>query len=165
MKHLALVLVLALLAVGALAATSWNSAARAVLATIRVDKVVVLQAYTSDDGHPDADQVWGYLERLEFAPTPEFAEFQRSADLDTLELHGAESNEFGPDGTSRTVRERTVELRIAYGGTGLARQLVFTRVAGADRWRLDPAEVARHFDERWITRREARLLGDHKRDR
>lgn len=165
MKHLTLLLGLVLLAVGARAATTWNSAARAVLATIRVDDVVVLQASTSDDGHPDADRVWGYLERLEFAPTPEFAALQPPADLDTLELHGAESNEVGPGGTSRTVRERTVELRIAYGGTALVRQLAFTRAPGSDRWRLDPAEVTRHFDGRRITRREARLLDDHKRER
>ncbi|MBI1382514.1 MAG: hypothetical protein GC161_15660 [Planctomycetaceae bacterium] len=165
MKHAALLLGLVLLAVGARAATVGKTAARAVLATVRVDNVVVLRASTSDDGHSDADEVWGYLERLEFAQAPEFATLQRLADLDTLELHGAESNEVGPDGTNRTVRERTVELRIAYGGTALTRQLAFTRPPGSDRWRLDPAEVKRHFDGRWITRREARLLDDPQRER
>ena len=48
-------------------------AARLVRASIAVDGQVVLLASTSDDGHPDADQVWSYLlERLEFQPTDAF---------------------------------------------------------------------------------------------
>lgn len=156
------------LATSALFAARSGPATRLVLAEVSVGGEVVLRGSTSDDGEPDADEVWGYLKHLRFAPTDAFAGLGVAADAEALELLG----EVRPSTATseRPIHEPTITLDVHYGGVAALRRLSLVRApseaGGGQRgaeWRVAPDERERYFDLRRITRREARLLDDPRR--
>jgi hypothetical protein len=122
-------------------------AARLVKMEIRVNGKVVLETSTGDNGHPDADEVWGYLNQTAFAPTEDFPANPAGKDANELVLQG------DPE-------QGNVELRVRYGGTATTRRLKLIRVPAENGriWKVAPEEIERLFDERTITRREAAQL-------
>ena len=133
---------------------------RLVQATVSVDGKVVLRASTSDDGHPDADAVWGYLHRLEFRPTEAFAELGIDPDAGSATLGWLRSRENAHLGDPPDL-----ELDVSYGG--LDRPFRLTLVPGTDgeTWRVDPATIEGRFPYRRITRAQAAQLDDPERTR
>jgi len=143
-----------------LAATLWptvepragevRTPARLVRVEVRFEGRPILKGSTSDDGHPDADRVWTYLERVPLEPTEAFAPLLAASDAeDRVELRGADKAE-------------SIEVRIAYGGRTDTRRLTVTRIPGDEygRWRISAEDVEREADHRWITRRQAAGLRD-----
>jgi hypothetical protein len=128
-------------------ATTEAHAARFVKMEIRVNGKLVLESSTGDDGHPDADEVWSYLNQRAFAPTKDFPADPAGKDANELVLEG------DPE-------QGNVELRVRYGGTANTRRLKLIRISAEDgrNWKVAPEEVARLFDERTITRRQAAQL-------
>ena len=141
----------------AVAAAHDDTAARLVAAEVRLGDVVLLRGSTSDDGKPDVDQVWDYLRELRLQPTAAFDELRagRAAEAEA----GAEPVAEGSWKLRRRDEDPWIHLRIAYGGRAEVFVLTLLRDEGG-RWRVDPADVARYADMRWIRRSEAaRLYG------
>lgn len=175
-----LAILLPLLGVARLAAPFIATTAtfvRLVPATISVDGVVVLRASTSDDDHPDVDEVWAYLRELRFDTTDEFAEFAAMAKDGALTLVGEVTPQAVRDGepvevasntTSSRPLPRSVVLDVGYGGTVHLRELALV-VDTPDRqgrtWQVAPSEIVRWFLRREITREEASRLKAPKRSR
>ena len=156
-------LILTLLGLGAGTAahvTRGPVPARLVTASVTIDGALVLQGSTSDDGHPDADAVWGYLVGLELEPREGFAALGLADDATEATfgwLRGVKTEHLGDP--------PSIELAIAYGGTSTPVILKLVRTAGADTWRVAPETVERQFPYRLISRRQAAELEDPKRKR
>lgn len=161
-RILLLLSVAALTGLGLLHASRPAPAARMVLAEISLNGEVILRGSTSDDGHPDADEVWGYLKGEFFLhPTENLSIAGEDRERGRLELHGAPT---GLEAGSHGPRYHpTLGLEIAYGGQCELRELSLIRVRTDDdteAWKVDPETVDRWFAHRRITRREASLLED-----
>lgn len=160
MKHALLLPCLLLGALGVHAAVGASSAARLVPAQIEVNGEVVLRASTSDDGHPDADAVWDYLNsELFFEPTEAFealgiAEDARSHTLGFLKSKDNETLGEPP----------TLALDVSYGGRAEPRILELVRT-DSGKWKVHPETVERQFNYRWIRRWDAARLKRPKRDK
>ena len=169
MKHLALILLAVSLvtSLGLLASAKSPAAARLVRASVVVDGEVVLRTSTSDDGSPDADEVWGYLRGLEFEATPEFASLAaaRKAEGDdgSFELLGTAVPERGKSADGGPYRRPEIGLSISYGGEVELRKVRFVPAATAGKWRLDKGVVERWFGLRMIAREWAVHLDKPRR--
>lgn len=149
--------------------SAWGIAAHAprtrmVMAEVSQGERVVLRASTSDDGHPDVDEVWGYLRGMTLEPTADFAALGVDEKSAEFTMRGEPFE--GGDGSSP--RRPTLRLEIDYGGRAQLRELRLLRAttdAGKAGWRIDPAELDRHFSGRWIRRVEAGLLEKPKRSK
>ncbi len=132
-----------------------GTAARFVRASIAFDGRVILQGSTSDDGHPDVDEVWGYLRGLAFTPTEELAKLGLATDAAELTLE-------------KKGDPAAIVLDLAYGGEVRTWRLSLERSRnekGEVRWKLAPAEIERLFPYRLISRAEAARLREPKRTR
>lgn len=150
------------LAQGLLRAARTPGLARLIQAEVSVDGTVILRASTSDNGRPDADEVWGYLEgEIQFVPTEGFADLGLDGSGSHLELHGKPTG-LDPDSPGPKFHP-TLGLSLDYGGQCDLRELRLVRVDpkdGSAAWKVDPSVVERWFAMRRITRREAALLED-----
>ncbi len=131
---------------------------RLVYASVTVDGELVLRGSTSDDGHPDADAVWGYLLELEFQPTEAFASLGIDAASEKVTLGWLKGRENAHRGDPPKI-----ELDVAYGGRDEPFRLGLVRSPGEETWRVDPETVERRFSHRRITRAQAALLSEPKR--
>ncbi|NQU47905.1 MAG: hypothetical protein HQ519_04605 [Planctomycetes bacterium] len=118
--------------------------ARFISSEILVGGKVMLRSSTSDDGHANADLVWAYLPNLEFKPTEDFTQSQKKY-LTGDGIHFADKK-----------NERSIELKIAYGGRAWVRDLKLEQKA--DAWVLSPGEAERYANYRWIQRRAVEAL-------
>jgi hypothetical protein len=131
--------------------------ARFVPAVVLCDGVEVLRASTSDDGSPDADEVWYYLRNLTFQPTDEFARLGSPTVGGTWRIPAAAAEQPKPLPVRFTVE-------VAYGGKVDLRELQLVPAAGGNTgWRLAPGEAERWFQHRWIGRSAVAGLRDPKR--
>lgn len=124
---------------------------RVVQITVSVDGKTILQGSTSDDGGPDADDVWEYLNRIGLAPTGEFP--------------GGESEELEEDGFSGMEITGDIRLSIRYGGQVDLKRIRLDHVPDATRnrvWRVNSSVVTKNFGRRLITRRMASQLSDQR---
>lgn len=131
--------------------------ARYVPAVVTCDGVEVLRASSSDNGSPDADEVWYYLRNLTFQPTDEFARLGDPA-----------AGELWRIPAPATKQEKPLPVRftvdIAYGGKIELRELLLVPAGdGKVGWRLAPGEAERWFKHRWIARDAVAALRDPKR--
>lgn len=134
-------------------------AARLVTASITVDRELVLRASTSDDGHPDADEVWNYLlERLEFQPTAAFSSLGIDPASETSTIGSLESGE-----NERRGEPPAIALEVDYGGHDTPFHLGLVRCAGQNAWRVDRKTVEDRFPHRRITRAQAAQLIEPRR--
>ena len=132
---------------------------RLVSASITVGGEVVLRASTSDDGHPDADEVWNYLiEQLEFQPTEAFASLGIDPTSKAVTLGWLKGRE-----TEHLGEPPTIAVEVAYGGHDAPFRLGLVRSPEKTTWRVDRATVERRFDYRRITRAQAAQLTNPKR--
>jgi hypothetical protein len=132
---------------------------RLVAATISVDGVVVLRASTSDDGRPDADEVWGYLiDRLAFQPTEAFAALELDPAAETVTLGWLKSR-----ANEHLGEPPALQVEVAYGGSDAPYRLGLARAAGQETWRVARETVERRFSHRRITRAQAAMLVDPER--
>ncbi|HUQ68837.1 MAG TPA: hypothetical protein VM165_04900 [Planctomycetaceae bacterium] len=127
-------------------------ASRYVELLISVDGKLVLKSSLGDNGHPDADEVWRYLDDLRFAATEHFPAAARADGIKTWTLHSD-----SPEGR--------VTVDVWYGGVATVRELKLIRVT-PDRygreWRVAPDELIRTFEDRTITRSQAAGLKSPK---
>ena len=123
---------------------------RLVRAELRFNGELLLETSTSDDGHPDVDQVWAYLPGLAFRPTPEFAKL--------LAARGVEGDAFTLE---RGEKDDWIRLDIAYGGRAELRKLPLRR--DGETWKVDADAVQGAAERRWIRRWEAAALYGDKR--
>lgn len=131
--------------------------ARFVPAVVRCDGVEVLRASTSDNGSPDADEVWYYLRNLTFQPTDEFARLGDPAADGVWRIPAQATDQEKPLPVRFTVD-------IAYGGRLELRELLLEPAGtGKVGWRLAPGEAERWFKHRWIARDAVAALRDPKR--
>ena len=136
-------------------------AERLVSASIEVDGKVVLRASTSDDGHPDADAVWGYLRAgLEFRPTEDFGSLGVAPEALEVELGWLKSR-----ANAHLGDPPKLAVDVAYGGYDEPYQLKLVRASGAETWRVSPETAERRFPYRRITRAQAAALEQPKRRR
>ena len=151
-------LVGATLAWSAAHAVSGPEPARLVSAKITIDGEVVLKASTSDNGHPDADAVWGYLlTELVFRETEAFANLNVDPNADTASfgwLRSKKNEHLGPP--------PKILLEVAYGGWDNPYRLGLVRSEKDGTWRVAPETVERRFAYRRITRRQAAELDQPK---
>ena len=119
-------------------------AARLIYSEILVEGKQMFHSSTSDDGHPNVDVVWGYIPELQYEATPAFEEaYGQHEDGDEVTF-------------SSGSRERTIDLRIAYGGLAHHRELKL--VLENDKWRVPAKEAERQARRRWITRDSVKAL-------
>ena len=137
------------------------SGARLVTASIAVDGQVVLRASASDDGHPDADEVWGYLlGQLEFRPTEAFSALGVDPAAERVTIGWRKSPE-----TEARGEPPAIELEVGHGGRDAPFELGLVRTAGAETWRISSESVRDRFPYRRITRIEAAQLADPRRSK
>ena len=155
----AVLAVLAVVPSARLLANPGSAATRLIAASISVDGEVVLRASTSDDGHPDADEVWGYLNTaLVFEPTEAFASLKIAPDANEATLGWLRGK-----ATAHLGAPPKMIVDVAYGGLDQPFVLKLERVEGG--WRIAEETVDGRFAYRRITRREAALLDDPERVR
>ena len=130
-------------------------AARYVKADIAVDGKIVLEGSTGDDGRPDADGVWDYLKTVRFKATEEFRGLGVRDDAEEIVLTtNAPKGKLG-------IAHFGIVVNIRYGGKAMTRELTLVRVPRDDHgreWRLDPEQVDKLFDRRFIRRSDAARL-------
>ncbi len=139
-----------------------TAARRLISAELRIDGELVLSAFTSDDGYPDADEVWSYLARLEFERTPEAEETGLSIEGGTLTLRGKPDERPG----LTTPFKKVVTLKVGYGGVATLREVKLKRIDSekdGGLWRVDKELGTRMFSYRTITRSQAAALKKPKR--
>ena len=133
---------------------------RLVSAAIRVDGLAVLRASTSDDGHPDADEVWGYLlESFEFKPTDDFDSLGLDPAVEEVTLGWLRGK-----ATEHLGAPPKLEIEIEYGGLDAPFRLGLVKDPGKGTWRVARETVERRFAYRRITRRQAAQLTDPRRE-
>lgn len=126
---------------------------RLILARILFDGKPILEATTSDNGYPDADEVWNYLKSVKFKPTDEFKKLKIDAAAKEALLSKKENNG----------DQHEITIEISYGGKAKPRNLKLIRVPRDKRgreWTLDPLDVDSEFNLRTISRLLASKLSD-----
>jgi hypothetical protein len=152
MKRQLILALAALVVAGFLAPAA--EAARRIRATISLDGKPILESSHGDNGHPDADEVWGYLKELTFEPLQAFPAPEGHAKEFTLTSNPP------PGELGRIV------IDVDYGGETRIRELKLLRVPRdkyGREWKLDPAAVDALFDGRLISRRDAARLAKPQR--
>jgi hypothetical protein len=118
---------------------------RAVKIEISLDGKTILKRGYGDDGHPDPDEVWGYLDELGMIATDDFPEFDPEKD----------GNEFVINGD--------IQVKISYGGQVNLEQLALNFREDVERerhWSLPDGWVEGQFRKRLISRRLAARLNN-----
>ena len=119
-------------------------------AHISVDGKVVLKCGGSDNGSPDADEVWETLKTRRFYPTEHFAALQIPDDVLEFIIHSD-----APDG------EVGIVVDVPFGGRSETRSLRIVRTPTDEHgptWMVDPKEVEDMYEWRTITRTQAAYL-------
>ena len=89
-------------------------AERLLRSEVRVGNKVVLRGTASDDGTPDADEVWSMAHTVKLYPTEDFADLKASADAEEFMVLGTP---IPPDGRfDNPVHETDVVFKISSGG-------------------------------------------------
>lgn len=146
-----LFLVLALgVGLACLDARNAHTEMRMVRAEVSFQGEVLLEASTSDDGSPHVDEVWNYLKKLEFSPTPAFHTLREKREA-----------EGSPWTLERSKEEDWIRLDIAYGGRAELWKLPLLQVG--ESWRVDVDAIDAAAERRWIRRWEAANLYEKKR--
>ena len=118
---------------------------RAVKIEISLDGKTILKRGTGDNGSPDADQVWGYLDGLGMIATHDFPDFDPENDGGEIVING------------------DIQVKINSGGQVNLRQLALNYRDDVDRerhWSLPEGWVEAHFPRRLISRRLASRLNN-----
>ena len=151
----------ALLILAVCASVAWANeatAARLIRAKILLDGNTLLEGSTSDNGRVDADGVWEYLKSVKFKATQHFIDLKvdPSAKGTTVSSN------------ARPGKQGTIVVDIAYGGMAFTRKLKLVRLP-IDRqgreWSLDPTEIDKMFDDRFIRRSQAARLDNPRRSK
>jgi hypothetical protein len=132
-------------------------AARFVPIKIYVDGELILEGNASDDGTPDADEVWDALKRVNLGETREFKRLAGDNIGDQLEIFRKQK---GDD------KAMPIRIEVAYGGTAEITALRIQRKSpdGAGRvWRIESQQVSDLFDTRYLSRSDAAGLSNPKR--
>ena len=128
-----------------------DATARYVEATVNWKGKQLLVGSTSDNGKPDADAVWDYLDGMRFRATDAFRELLESPDAKQVEITNP-----------KDAQARNIEIEIRYGGrVGVWKLMVNkveTEVDDPRCWTIDAKITERFADLRWITRAWARRL-------
>ncbi len=139
-------------------ASSVAEGARILSATISLEGKTLLEAMTSDDGRVDADGVWEYLKTMKFKPTQHFIDLQVPQVATEKKL----VSEVRPGQMGKLL------VNITYGGMALPRELTIKRVARDKQgreWTLDPSEIDRMFDRRYIRRLQVPRLANPRKSK
>lgn len=132
-------------------------AARFVPIEVYLDGELILQGNASDDGSPDADQVWDALKQVNLGETDAFKEmFGENVD-DAFNILRKRSDREQP---------LIISIHVAYGGMAKTKTLRILRkpADGAGRvWRIHHEEVSRLFNARMIRRSDVVRLSNPKR--
>ncbi|MCA9124443.1 MAG: hypothetical protein H6822_33865 [Planctomycetaceae bacterium] len=134
-------------------------AARYVPIKVYLDGQVILEGNASDDGSPDADEVWDALKQVNLGETEAFKKlFGKDVDDEFTILK------------RRKEREQPLKITIdvAYGGVAETTGLRIRRMHpdGAGRvWRIQSEEVSDLFNERLIRRSDVARLSNLKRSK
>lgn len=116
-----------------------DAEARAIRAEVLHNDVAVFTSSTSDNGHPNVDEVWAYLPGLKFQPTEAYLESLKGAPLGSSVSLKGENN------------KQSIGLSISYGGRAWLRDLTLEEVG--DFWRISQGQVEKYAPYRWIQRR------------
>jgi hypothetical protein len=132
-------------------------AARYVPIKIHLNGEVILEGNASDDGKPDADEVWDALKKVNLGETEAFKKLfgDDVADDFTIVKKRSENEQPLP-----------ITIEVAYGGVAKTTGLHIRRMApdGAGRvWRIDPKEVSQLFGGRLIKRSDVARLSNPRR--
>jgi len=134
-------------------------AARFVPIKISIDGEVLLEGNASDDGRPDADQVWEALKQVNLEETEAFKKQFGKVASDEFKLLRKQGERGQP---------RNVTIDVAYGGLAETASLTIRRMPpdGAGRvWRIRAEDVDTLFNNRLIRRSDAATLSNPKRSK
>lgn len=135
--------------------SSSTLATRVVMVRISLNGELILQGYLSDDGSPDADEVWEGLKTVNLEEGEAFAKLRIAPDL----------KEYRIVGTAGRAEAPPIRLEVDYGGVAQLRALTIRRMppdpAGRV-WRIAAEDVDGSFDGRMLSRREAARLANPK---
>ena len=133
--------------------------ARLIRAEVRVGNKVVLRGTTSDDGSPDADEVWLAADQVKLLPTEHFKDLEVPA---KAKKHLVVGTPIPPDGvTDHEPAHRDAVFSISAGGKieGMSLEIERTTIGfGKPAWRIPRHVLIDRFNWRLITRHEARQL-------
>ena len=132
-------------------------AARYVPIKVYLDGEVILEGNASDDGSPDADEVWDALKQVNLGETEAFKKMFGDDVADDFTIVKKRSEKEQP---------LPITVDVAYGGVAKTTGLHIRRMApdGAGRvWRIDPKEVSQLFGGRLIKRSDVARLSNPRR--
>jgi hypothetical protein len=173
MKTPATILTLIIAASGAPWASKANDAdpsgpatQRLIRAEVRVGNKVVLRGHTSDDGSPDADEVWSIAHTVKLYPTKEFATLKVPDDRDEFMVLGTP---IPPDPVvDNEVHEHDAVFKISAGGQYETMALKIERVApifGKPWWRVPKDTIDARFNFRLVPRYLVQKLKKPRREK
>lgn len=140
--------------------------ARLIRAEVRVGNKVVLRGTTSDDGSPDADEVWLAADQVKLLPTEHFAALKVPP---KATKHLVVGTPIPSDGvTDHESNHRDAVFSISAGGKieGMTLEIERTTVGfGKPAWKIPRHVVIDRFNWRLITRYEARQLKKIQREK
>jgi|GEM_PF-1113479 len=144
--------------------TSGATTQRLIRAEVRVGNKVVLRGTTSDDGSPDADEVWLAADQVKLHPTEHFAALKVP---EKTKKHLVVGTLIPPDGvTDHEPAHRDAVFWISAGGKIEGMTLEIERTTsglGKPAWRIPRHVLIDRFNWRLITRYEARHLNKVQR--
>jgi hypothetical protein len=128
-------------------------AARYVPIEVTVDGEVILKGNASDNGEPDADEVWEALKHVNLGETNAFMKLgiDPQAKEPTIE------------GNAR----KSVRINVRYGGVAETNTLVLRRMppdSVGRVWRISSTDIDKLFLNRMVSRRDVVRLKDPKRE-
>ncbi len=133
--------------------------ARLIRAEVRVGNKVVLRGTTSDDGSPDADEVWLAADQVKLLPTEHFQDLEVPAKANK---HLVVGTPIPPDGvTDHEPAHRDAVFWISAGGKieGMTLEIERTTTRlGKPAWKIPRHVLTNRFDFRLIARYQARQL-------
>ena len=139
--------------------TSAAQPARLVRAEVRVGNKVVLRGAVSDDGTPDADEVWSMAHKVKMLPTEDFSDLNVPADADTFMVMGTPIPPHPI--VDNELFERDAVFEIRGGGKIETMALKIERADGLfskPSWRIPREVLTSRFNSRLIQRYQARKL-------
>ena len=143
---------LVLMAVFGFWQTGTADAARYVPIEVLLYGEVILSGNASDNGRPDADEVWDALKEVNLGETEAFAKLEVDAKAKEYAVQGEIKKGIFP-----------IVIKVAYGGRAETRFLKLKRMApdGAGRvWRISTGDVDDLFLKRMVSRRDVIALDD-----
>ena len=133
--------------------------ARLIRAEVRVGNNVVLRGTTSDDGSPDADEVWLAADQIKLLPTEHFAALKVPKEATKHLIVGTPIPSDGV--TDHEPAHRDAVFWISAGGKieGMTLEIERTTTRlGKPAWKIPRHVLTNRFDYRLIARYRARQL-------